>query len=249
MSKSEMFNKIGSRSILSHTVQEQLENAILERKLVAGDRLPTELELCESFGVSRTVMREALRGLSAKGLVSIQKGRGMFVREVSAASVTTPMSLYLSLNSENVLGLDVVHARQAIEPSIAAMAALNRSEDMVRLLRENLKHIIALEGDFAGLAALDSEFHLLVAKASNNPIVPLIVEPIHKLMPQIKLAVYDVVKDAKESAVEYHAKIIEAIANKDDSGARHWMQEHLKKAESQIRLTLPVEENGPIVPN
>lgn len=239
MSSSAVFTKVGSRKILSHSVQEQLENAILERRFVAGDRLPTELELCESFGVSRTVMREALRGLSTKGLISIEKGRGMFVREVSAASVTTPMSLYLTLKSENVLALDVVHARQAIEPSIAAMAAAHRTEEMVVRLRENLNQIIALEGDFSGLAALDSEFHLLVAQASCNPIVPLIVEPIHKLMPQIKLAVYDVVKDAKQSAVEYHAKIIEAIAAKDETGAGHWMYEHLKKAESQIRLTLP----------
>lgn len=233
-----MFKKLVARQGLSHSIQEQIERAIQDRKLAPGDRLPTELELCETFGVSRTVMREALRGLSAKGLVSIEKGRGMFIKEVSASSVTDPMRLYLSLNSQSVLALDVIHARQAIEPSIAAMAALNRTDDQFQLLRENLQKLIALEGDFVGLAGLDSEFHLLIAKASNNPIMPLVIEPIHKLMPQIKLAVYDAIKGAKEAAVEYHTKIIDAIAAKDEEGARRAMYGHLKKAESQIRQTL-----------
>lgn len=233
-----MFEKIASRRVLSHTIQEQLEHAIQDRRLIPGDRLPTELELCEQFGVSRTVMREALRGLSAKGLVSIQKGRGMFIKEVSASSVTDPMRLYLALNSQTVLALDVVRARQAIEPSIAAMAAANRSPEMLERIGENLRTLIALEGDFAGLAALDSEFHLLIAKASDNPIMPLVIEPIHKLMPQIKLAVYDAVAGAKEAAVEYHTRILDAIAAKDEEGARRHMYDHLKKAEAQIRESL-----------
>ena len=244
-----MFEKLGSRKLLSHTIEEQIERAIQDRKLAPGDRLPTELELCEEFGVSRTVMREALRGLSAKGLVSIEKGRGMFIKEVSASSVTNPMRLYLALNSQGVLALDVVHARQAIEPSIAAMAALNRTPEMLRDLGENLQKLIALERDFVGLAGLDSEFHLLVAKASNNPIMPLVIEPIHKLMPQIQMAVYDAVEGAKDAAVEYHTKILEAITVRDEEAARRWMYDHLKKAEFQLRQTLEPKHHNAVSSN
>jgi GntR family transcriptional repressor for pyruvate dehydrogenase complex len=233
-----MFEKLVSRQLLSLTVQEQIEQVIKEGKLPAGEKLPTEMELCENFGVSRTVMREALRGLSAKGMISIEKGRGMFVKRISASSVSDPMHLYLTLNYRGDYALDVVHARQAIEPPIAAMAAANRTEVELRLLRENHQKLKECTDDFLSLATLDGEFHLLVAKASDNPIMPLVIEPIHKMMPKIKLAVYDVVKDAHQSAVEYHGKILDAIAAKDKEEARHWMAEHLKHAEDHIRISL-----------
>jgi GntR family transcriptional regulator, transcriptional repressor for pyruvate dehydrogenase complex len=232
-----MFEKLGSRQLLSLTVQEQIEQAIKEGKLPKGEKLPTEMELCGTFGVSRTVMREALRGLSAKGLISIEKGRGMFVKEISASSVTDPMHLYLTLNYKSDYAIDVVHARQAIEPPIAAMAAANRTEEELRLLRDNHQRLLDWKDDFLRLAMLDGEFHLLVSKASNNPIMPLVIEPIHKLMPKIKLAVYDVVKNAHKSAVEYHGHILDAIAEKDENAARHWMSEHLKEAEVHIRMS------------
>jgi len=233
-----MFEKLGSRQILSHSIQEQIEQAIQDRQLAPGNRLPTELELCEKFGVSRTVMREALRGLSAKGLVSIEKGRGMFIKELTASFVVDPMRFYLSLNCPSVGALDVIQARQAMEPAIAAMAAVNRTSEMLHLLQENLQKMIQREGDFAGFAELDSDFHLLVAKASNNPIMPLVIEPIRKLMPQISLALYDVVKDAIAVAVDFHTRILGAIEAKKEESARQCMYDHLKKAEQHIRLTL-----------
>ena len=233
-----MFKKLGTRQLLSLTVQEHIEQAIQEGKLPAGEKLPTEMDLCDNFGVSRTVMREALRGLSAKGLISIEKGRGMFVKEISASSVTDPMYMYLTVNHRSDFALDVIHARQAIEPSIAAMAAVHRTEAELRSLQDNHQRLIAWKDDFVLLANLDGQFHLLVAKASNNPIMPLVIEPIHKLMPRIKLAIYDVVKNAHESAVEYHGKILDAIAAQDEQAARHWMVEHLKQAEVHVRMSL-----------
>jgi GntR family transcriptional repressor for pyruvate dehydrogenase complex len=233
-----MFEKLISRQSLSSTVQEQIEQAIREGKLPTGEKLPTEMELCDNFGVSRTVMREALRGLSAKGLISIEKGRGTFVKVVSASSVTDPMHMYLTMNYKSDYALDVVHARQAIEPSIAAMAAAHRTEEELRLLQDNYRRLTEWKEDHHLLANLDGEFHLLVAKASDNPIMPLVIEPIHRLMPKIKMAVYGVVKDAHASAVEYHGKIVQAIEAKDEEGARHWMAEHLKQAEAHIRMSL-----------
>lgn len=238
-----MFQKLGSRQILSSIVQEQIEQAIKEGKLPTGEKLPTEKVLCEKFGVSRTALREALRGLSAKGLISIEKGRGMFVKDISASSVTDPMHLYLSLKYKSDYALDVVHARQAIEPSIAAMAAKNRTEDELNLLRDNHRKLTEWKEDYQLLANLDGEFHLLVANASDNPIMPLVIEPIHKLMPKIKMAVYGVVKDAHSSAVEFHGKIVQAIEQRDEEAARYWMAEHLKYAEAHVRMSL--EEGKP----
>jgi GntR family transcriptional regulator, transcriptional repressor for pyruvate dehydrogenase complex len=105
-------------------------------------------------------------------------------------------------------------------------------------LRENLQTMIQRKADFAGFAELDSDFHLLIAKASNNPIMPLVIEPIRKLMPQINLALYDFFDDATEIAVGFHMKIFQAIEAQEEDTARLFMHDHLKKAEQHIRLTL-----------
>lgn len=226
-----MFKQVGSKTLLSKSVEEQIEQAIQQRKLAPGHKLPTEMQLCSSFGVSRTVMREALRMLSARGLITIQKGKGMFIRDFSSSSVTDPMRLFLKLNYNRNHTLDVIHARQAIEPSIAAMAARNRKADDLTKLKSNLRELSQSRGGFEVLASLDREFHLLLAKASGNPIIPLVMEPIHKLMPQIKSSVYATVDDARESAVKYHGMIIESVERQDAEASKHRMEEHLKRAE------------------
>ena len=76
-----IFNSVGNKELLSQKVAAEIENAIISKKIPPGDRLPSELELCSQFGVSRTAVREALRTLSAKGMISIEKGRGIFVKK------------------------------------------------------------------------------------------------------------------------------------------------------------------------
>lgn len=244
-----MFKKVGSRRLLSHSIEEQIEHAIRERKLIPGQKLPTELELCETFGVSRTVMREALRVLHSRGLISIQKGRGMFINALTAAAVTDPMSLYLSLNFDETYVLDVIHARQAIEPPIAALAAQCRTEEHIESFRANMKKLELLEGASFDLAAIDMEFHMLVAKASGNLLMPLVVEPIHRLMPKIKLTIYEVVSDARLAALDYHGRILTAIIARDPDQAAAAMRDHLRVAEHHARLMLDArKEKHPSAP-
>jgi GntR family transcriptional regulator, transcriptional repressor for pyruvate dehydrogenase complex len=236
-----VFQKVGDRRLLSHTVVEQIEEAIKEKRLEPGMRLPSEMELCKSFGVSRTAVREALRMLSARGLVTIEKGRGMFVNALSAAAVSDPMRLYLSMNYEKVFVLDVIRARQAIEPSIAAVAAMQRSSADIVKLQQDVDALRNASEDYAQLAGLDMTFHLDIARASQNPLMPLIIDPIHRLMPEIKSSVYATVEHARESALEWHSRITERIVAKDADGARDTMAEHLRIAEEHARRMLQVQ--------
>jgi GntR family transcriptional regulator, transcriptional repressor for pyruvate dehydrogenase complex len=233
-----MFEKIGSRRLLSHTIEEQIERAISERRLVPGQKLPTETELCTDFGVSRTVLREALRMLSARGLISIEKGRGMFVSALSAADVTDPMHLYLKTNLQSEYALDVIHARQAIEPAFAELAAQHRTQADIERLNTHLEELRQSRGDFGALAHLDMTFHRDIAIATQNPIMPLILDPIHRLMPEIKSSVYATVADAQDSALEWHGKIISAIIASDSARARFLMVEHLRIAELHVQQML-----------
>ena len=91
------------------------------------------------------------------------------------------------------------------------------------------------DGDYEELSRLDMLFHLDIAKASENSIIPLILEPIQRLAPRIKSSVYATVADAKKSALEWHKKILDAILNSDSAGAREAMMRHLKIAEQHDR--------------
>jgi GntR family transcriptional repressor for pyruvate dehydrogenase complex len=218
-------------------VEEKIEEAILVKKLSPGSKLPSEQELCNQFGVSRTAVREALRTLSGRGLVTSVKGTGVFVNNPSADTVTNPMHMYLHLRYENTHVLDVIHARQMIEPSIAAAAALNHAEEDALKLKQDLDDLIHCSDEHTELSRLDMLFHLDIARASGNPIVTLIIDPIHRLMPKIKSDVYVAVKDAKASAVEWHTKILNAILQRDPRAAREAMEQHLRIAEEHIRTT------------
>ena len=77
-----IFHNLGNKQTLSQKIERTIENAIRDKKLPVGSKLPTEFEMCKSFGVSRTALREALRRLSARGLINIQKGSGMYVSEI-----------------------------------------------------------------------------------------------------------------------------------------------------------------------
>lgn len=233
-----IFAPVENREILSKKIANLIEEAIHSKKLANGNKLPSEAELSSQFGVSRTVIREALRTVSAKGLISIEKGRGIFVKALSADTVSNPLHQYLKFKIEHNYALDVIHARQIIEPSIAAFAALHRTAEDMQKLNSNIERLKNYSGELAGLASLDMEFHLLIARASQNQVMPLILDPIHRLMPEIKKSVYATNDHAQESAIEWHSKIVHEIVKGDANGAREMMNKHLAIAEEHIRIML-----------
>jgi Transcriptional regulators len=237
-----MFISVGNKSLLSNIVVSQIEKTIRSKVLLPGAKLPSELVLCQQFGVSRTAVREALRTLSARGLITIMKGKGIFVQNISAKTVTDPIQLYLEMQLQRDYVLDVVHARQIIEPPIAASAALHHTEEDAEKLKKDQYDLVHSDGDYKELSRLDMLFHLDIAKASENSLIPLILEPIHRLTPQIKSSVYATVTDAKKSAVEWHEKILSAILRRDAESARTAMIRHLEIAEQHTELMLQKQQ-------
>jgi GntR family transcriptional repressor for pyruvate dehydrogenase complex len=227
-----IFNSVGNKELLSHKVAAKIEEAIVAKKIPPGDRLPSEMELCSQFGVSRTAVREALRTLSAKGMISIEKGRGIYVKSISSEHVSNSMHSYLEVTGNGNTMLEVIEARIIIEPAIAEYAALHHQDEDIIALRQNLEEM-RLNTDKAEHAKLDMKFHLLVAEASGNNIMPLILNPIHRLMPNIKKKIMKSVPGAKEAALIWHKKVIEAIESRDPLKAYSAMKGHLEVAKQQ----------------
>lgn len=236
-----IFTPIAVREPLSKKIAAEIQDAIRTRKLAPGEKLPTEQQLGIQFGVSRTAVREAVRMLSARGLITIVKGKGIFVRPFSAETVTGPLHMYLQLASERNYALDLIRARQLIEPSLAEEAALQRTEEDLGRLRHDMEKLRSCLEDSPELAALDMAFHLDIARATQNLLMPLLLDPIHRLMPEIKSSVYATVRNAKGSALVWHEKILEMVAAKDPGGARSAMVNHLKIAEDHVKKMLAAQ--------
>lgn len=187
--------------------------------------------------------------LSGRGLIRIEKGRGIFVSELSAETVSTPLQMYLQQHSGDLKYIDLIKARQLIEPPIAAEAALYHTPDDARQLKEDFDAMSSWTGGNEELANLDLAFHQHIAIASGNSVVPLLIAPIHALMPQVKSSVHKAVEDAKYSAIEWHRRILDAILERDPEAARVNMEYHLVESGKHISRMLAAQTSSEILEN
>lgn len=232
------FTPLNNRKQLSKLVAQDIEKAILTKKYSPGAKLLSEKELCNQFNVSRTVVREALQSLSARGLIRIEKGRGVFIEQLSSKTVVDPFYLFLELSSKPEYVYDVLRTRQLIEPPVAGLAALHHTDQDRLNLEKNLSRLRNESDDLEDIANIDMEFHLLLAKSSGNDLMHLILEPIHMLMPRIKVAVIKSVDDARSSAIKWHTKIVQCVLKRDKKAATNAMKEHLLNAEKHMKKML-----------
>jgi len=216
----EIFGKIGSAQTLSQKIERRIEEAIRQKKLLVGAKLPSERELCEMFAVSRTALREALRRLSARGLIQIKKGSGMFVSELKIKDAIDSLNLYYDLSFDNNLIPQIIEVRRVFEPEIARMAANNRTDKDLELLLKNISDLEECDPDNTQMEAdIINKFHLNVAKASCNPIVIITMEPVYSLLPRMRNLIYANVDGEKDFTIKAHRTIYEAIRNKDGGRA------------------------------
>ncbi|UCD39167.1 MAG: FadR family transcriptional regulator [Fidelibacterota bacterium] len=232
------FKQIGNNTTLSQQIVQQVEDSIRNKVLLPGQKLPTEQEMSAIFGVSRPALREALQILSTRGLITIRKGRGAFVNDYHETLASNPMHLYLELNLNKDLILQLVAIRKILEPNIARLAAENRTatdlEELQAILNQ-FEHVSDTDHEKQG--ELDRDFHLKLAHSTQNPIIPLIVDPVFQMMPKIKTIILEHVEQAHGSAVEHHRRILDEIEAGDAEGAYREMLEHMSIAEEHAQVT------------
>lgn len=239
------FERIKRPATLSQEIVQNIERSILERKLVPGQKLPTEQELCDMFSVSRTAVREALRMLSAKGLVTIRKRSGIFVNDMTSADVSAGLDLYLKLKFDKDYILYVFSLRQALEPHVARWAAEQRSmSDVWEMEKVILRMSECPPEERETESRLDQEFHAQIAAATKNPMVPLVLQPVFSLMPKIRAMVYAYIPDCVSSALDHHRRILNAIRQRDGEAAYQAMQIHISSAAGQASEVIDIINKG-----
>jgi len=220
-------------SRLHQQIVEQIEQSIRTGQLKPGDQLPAERELAEQFGVSRTAVREAVKTLCEKGLLEAFPGRGTFVIDDVAHPVRQSMALMLNLARPEEAAY-LVEVRTILEPEIAARAARRAEERHVVALRENIAAMEASLGSSDAFIEADLDFHLALAEATGNPLIPALIDSIVGLLRVQRTRTFDAA-NGPGHGLWHHRRILEAVESHDAEGARQAMRAHLDQvaADSQ----------------
>jgi DNA-binding FadR family transcriptional regulator len=214
-------------------VQTQLQALIESGRFKQNERLPSEVELARSFGVSRPVVREALMSLQALGLTASQTGKGTFV---ISDRVRTPLLI------GRYSPAHIKEARRALEIPSAKFAALRRTDQDVGQLAALLARMEDAD-DPARRNKLDADYHVAIATASGNLLFVKLIEEMRTILEEHSLALAKAPHRRKAARVE-HTKIYEAIVRRDADGAGAAMAEHLDAAEQSFALLAETLSGG-----
>ena len=214
------------RNNLVEMIFNALKKDILSGALPKGELLLPQDVLAQQFGVSRTVIREAFNKLSSLGLIKSHQGKGTFVRSPNAKNVIEPMlnALYLDESSTR----ELMETRYYLERAVARLAAKRaKSEDIAPLQRiiDNMRQH-AKSGDIEAYAKEDFSFHLRLSELSKNDILNRILETIREIA-YVFLTSFSRTEGAQERAIDFHQRILNAVAERDPDMAEREMQLHI----------------------
>jgi GntR family transcriptional regulator, transcriptional repressor for pyruvate dehydrogenase complex len=223
-------------------VEEKIRETIFTGQVKGGEKLPAEGELARQFGVSRTTVREALRALTAEGLIVKTPGikGGSFVQSVDYQSlgIIVQDSVNKQLRVGALQANEVAMVRQYLEVPAARLAAAHRDNQHLKTLTETVRRQKSISVESPEVPELDAKFHATIAAASGNRLLSAFVyamhretEPVHylELSPEVGL-----------ETVRQHQKILKAINAQDPDAAEKAMIEHL----SYLRAHLLPAESG-----
>ena len=218
------------RQNLVEEVVRQMRDQIIRGEWKAGGPMPSEGRLCEDMGVSRTVVREAMRMLSAQGLVEVSQGKRPRVKHADPDTVIETIGTYLRRKDHTLL--DLLEVRRPMEAEIASLAALRAKPPQIKMMHETINSVSA-DSPIEELIAAEFLFHATLAEASGNPLFPLILEALANVMKHSHKETLE--RTGLERARSGHRAILKAVRNGDSVGARKAMVEHLKNAEEDLR--------------
>ena len=216
----------GDHGSLSERVAHQIEQLIVGDNLRPGDRLPSERELTGRYGVSRTVVRDAIAALEQRGLVKARPGSGIFVCDRSSAAVADVLGLMLRRHSISLP--ELMETRKLLEVYNAAMAARRGAPAPLAAAGEAIERMRAARGPVEFVEA-DVAFHEMLGQAAGNRVLAAFLSSLRPLLFDGML-IGTVLEGAREAAIREHAAILDAVRAHDADAARRLMHDHLRRS-------------------
>lgn len=223
-----------SRDTLSDQVAEQLLDYIMSEALEDGTVLPSEQRLASQFGVSRPVIREAIRSLAGQRVVHVVNGKGAVVRPLDGHLLGLYFRRVLSVQGTEAV-LEVMEIRRFLEVPVARLAAERRSEEDLEALVRIVDEMAVLDARDPEYVELDVQFHLAVARAAHNTTLYHMVRSIRTALAALIGEVFrqpsqGALMKIRERSEALHRDIYEAIKRGDAAAAGESMGAHLDHA-------------------
>lgn len=223
-----MFKTLTREQTLTERVRQQLEDLIVSGSLKPGDQFPSESHVGKMLGVSRTVVREAMRLLSAKGLVEARGGSGIYVRELNSSMMRDPIDLLLRCRAIRVE--DIVEVRAVIEVHLAGLAAQRATSEDIAAMGETIEQLRKDNLTPLEYAEIDIAFHTHLAVAAGNPLFGILSQSITAVIVEPIRSEYERRDSAPKDAIREHSQILDRVKARDAEGARQAMAESLINA-------------------
>ncbi len=228
----------GFTSVRGHRVSEdivsQIKGAVFSGRLKPGDKLPSERELVEAFGVSRVSVREALHALANSGLLSVKQGMGggYYIAAATTKQVSDSLSTLLRLGKASLDHL--TEARLLLEPEMARLATQRASDKQVTELEDVLTEVEVLLNGNTLPAHHDLKFHRLIAQATENPVLILTVNSLMDLVEE-EVSKLTLDREINTTNLTFHRRIVEALRSRNEEKAYRFMLEHVQEVQRQLR--------------
>ncbi|WP_404309838.1 FadR/GntR family transcriptional regulator [Neorhodopirellula lusitana] len=227
------------RNLCGQVIHE-LGGRILAGEIPPGQAIPQEWTLCEQLGVSRTVVREAIKGLAAKGLVESRAKRGTLVRPSNQWNYLDPEVIQWQSGSDSTGSnlLRLTEFRQTIEPKAAAMAAKRASEEQLQHISDAWDQMEEAAGnDVEKFLAADILFHVEILHATGNPFFSPVAHAISASL-ESSLRVTNCLPSDNLSSLPLHKKVLKAIITGQATQAHNAMLSMLNDATKRIEKAI-----------
>ena len=224
-----MFKPIQTDRI-SNVIVDQIKDAVFQKKIKPGDKLPSERQLMEQFKASRVSIREALRSLEQFGILEIKRGMegGAFIRDPNTKFINNFLQDMFSMGKIKIPNF--TEARMAVEPYSVKLAAERITEGSLEKVRQNIQESKECldKNNMNDARLLDLEFHRLIAQASQNPVIFFMIDSIMDIMENNISSIPLSVKPV-ERTNQYHEEIYVAIKSRDVQRAQDLMLMHIQE--------------------
>lgn len=218
-------------SLTANRVVAELGREILDGSRVPGDTLPTERELCTRFGSSRTVVREAIQQLRARGLITGRQGSGNFVACPSTVPLGEAITHLALLNREYRTFIELLDLRMVLECRMAELAAVSREDTHLARMQASLD-TLAASRDIDALSQADVDFHLAIAEAADNQLMHSILAGLRQIGRQFGKLTYE--PSVVKTIYRQHLAIYRDIQSGAPAKAANDMLEHISFAKAHF---------------
>lgn len=215
------FEKV-SKKLLGSQVEDELMNYILQEPIEIGQKIPNEFELAEMFGVGRSTIREAVKGLVSKGILEVRRGSGTFV--ISTYTMEDDPLGLSKFEDKFKLALELFDVRLMIEPEIAALACDYAEPEEKERLKNLCDEVEWIYKSGKNHIKKDIEFHTCIAQCSKNRVVETLIPVINTAVMTFANLTH---RTLMKETLETHRAVTDAILKGDSVGARCAMIMHL----------------------